>query len=298
MRVFRLVLFAAFGLYLVPAAPDTLFGDTPMSDDVERLVLIDGKTVNGWEAVESTLAPAIIQGTSALLFSVPVDWSAGEPNYPIGWPRIQMSVPPEQSDLRRWEQLRFRVRALTDRDPLPTRPLGITISAGDTHVSWERDAVGLQTGQWSEFVFDLRDLPERDRVRSIGVFISEDAYRDGETVRFYISDLELLCYTRPTLVGFDLLAAVAFADAKALPVAVKMLGLGEGDTAPVSLRLKEGAKMLAQAEVLVPKDVTQVSLPLPTGIRPGEYRLVASSGGEERARAVRLVSSPWEGEAQ
>ena len=131
MRVLRLVLFAAFGLYLVPAAPDVLLGDTPMSDDVERLVLIDGKTVNGWEAVESTLTPAVIQGTNALLFSVPVDWSTGEPNYPIGWPRIQMSLPAEMSDWRKWEQMRLRVYALTTRDPLPYRPLGVTVSSAD-----------------------------------------------------------------------------------------------------------------------------------------------------------------------
>jgi hypothetical protein len=298
MRALPLVLFAAFGLCLVPAAPDALFGDTSMGDDVERLVLIDGKTVNGWEAVESALAPAIIQGTNALLFSVPVNWSTGEPNYPIGWPRIQLSLPVEMGDWRNWEQMRVRVYALTSRDPLPYHPLGVTVSSADRNVSWERDAVGLQTGQWSEFAFDLRDLPERDRVRSVGIFISEDAYRDGETVRFYISELELLRYTRPTLVGFDLLAAAAFADAKALPVAVKMLGLGEGETAPVALRLKDGDKMLAQAEALVPEGVTQVSLPLPTGISPGEYRLVATGGGEERSRAVRLVPSPWEGEAQ
>jgi hypothetical protein len=298
MRLLRPVVLVSSGLCLVLALPDLLLGDRSRSDNVERLVLIDGKTLNGWEAVESTLSPAAVEGTHALLFSVPVDWRAGEPNYPIGWPRIQMSVPAEMSDWRKWERMRLRVYALTSRDPLPYRPLGVTVSSADRNVSWERDAEGLRTGEWRECTFDLRDVPERGRVRSIGVFVSEDAYPDGEKLSFYISDLELLRYTRPTLVGFDLLAAVAFADAKALPVAVKMLGLGEGETAPVALRLKEGDKMLAQADVLVPKDVTQISLPLPTGIGPGQYRLVASSGGEERARAVRLVSSPWEGEAQ
>jgi hypothetical protein len=298
MRLLSPVVFVSSSLCLLLALPDLVLGDRPKSDNVERLVLIDGKTLNGWEAVESTLSPAAVEGTPALLFSVPVDWRAGEPNYPIGWPRIQMSVPAEMSDWRKWERMRLRVYALTSRDPLPYRPLGVTVSSADRNVSWERDAEGLRTGEWRECTFDLRDVPERGRVRSIGVFVSEDAYLDGEKLSFYISDLELLRYTRPTLVGFDLLAAVAFADAKALPVAVKMLGLGEGETAPVALRLKEGDKMLAQADVLVPKDVTQISLPLPTGIGPGQYRLVASSGGEERARAVRLVSSPWEGEAR
>lgn len=288
----------ALALLLCLLTPGPARAATTADDNVERLILIDGRTLGGWVAVESSLAPDSVAGVPALLFTVPVNWSTGEPNYPIGWPRIQLSLPVEMGDWRKWEQMRVRVYALTSRDPLPYRPLGVTVSSADRNVSWERDAVGLQTGQWSEFAFDLRDLPERDRIRSVGIFISEDAYRDGETLQFYISELELLRYTRPTLVGFDLLAAVAFADAKALPVAVKMLGLGEGETAPVALRLKEGDTLLAQAEVVVPEGVTQVSLPLPTGISPGEYRLVASSGGEERSRAVRLVSSPWEGEAQ
>jgi hypothetical protein len=288
----------ALGLLLCLLTPGPAPAATTADDNVERLILIDGRTLGGWVAVESSLAPDSLEGVPALLFTVPVDWSTGEPGYPIGWPRIQMSLPVEMGDWREWEQMRLRVYALTSRDPLPYRPLGVTVSSADRNVSWERDAIGLRAGEWSEFAFDLRDLPERDRIRSVGIFISEDAYRDGETVRFYISELELLRYTRPTLVGFELLAAVAFADAKAVPVAVTMRGIGEGETASVALRLKEGDTLLAQAEVVVPEGVTQVSLALPTGIGPGEYRLVASSGGEERSGAVRLLSSPWEGEAQ
>lgn len=298
MRVLRLVLFAAFGLYLVPAAPDVLLGDTPMSDDVERLVLIDGKTVNGWEAVESTLTPAVIQGTNALLFSVPVDWSTGEPNYPIGWPRIQMSLPAEMSDWRKWEQMRLRVYALTTRDPLPYRPLGVTVSSADRNVSWERDAEGLRTGEWREYTFDLRDVPERGRVRSIGVFVSEDAYPDGEKLSFYISDLELLRYPRPTLVGFDLLASVAFADANGVPLAVHVLGLAESAAEPVAVRLVLRENAVSRTEARVPEGVTQLSLPIPAGLSPGEYSVVVSGAGHELSRTVRLISSPWQEKAR
>jgi len=294
MRLLHPAVFVLFGLCLVLTIPDLLLGDMPKSDSVERLVLIDGKTVNGWEAIESALSPAVLEGASALLFSVPVDWSTGEPSYPIGWPRIQMSVPGEMSDWRGWDRMRMRVYALTSRDPLPYRPLGVTVSSGDRNVSWERDAEGLRAGEWREFTFDLRDIPQRDRVRSIGVFISEDAYPDGEKLSFYISDLELLRYARPTLVDFDLLASVAFVDAKGVPLAVHVLGLAEGAAEPVALRLTMGENVLSRTEARVPEGVTQISLPIPAGLSPGQYSVFVSAAGHELSRTVRLISSPWQ----
>ncbi len=273
---------------------------------VERLVLIDGKAVDGWEAVDSTVSSVQLEGASALLFAVKVDWSSGEGSNPIGRPRIQMTMPPERGDWREWEQLRLKVYALTERDPLPRRALGVGIRTGDRRGSRDRPVEGLQTGRWQEFSFDLADVPERERVRSVSISISEDAYRDGEGLRFYISDLELVRYTQPMLSDLKVLASVAFADAEALPLSLKMLGLKVGETAPVELRLNAGDKVLASMTALASEGATQVSLPMPRGIRPGEYTVVASCKagapacphGQPRSQAVRLISTPWEGKAQ
>jgi hypothetical protein len=293
MKFTRVLLLSSLLVCLLAlAAP----ASTP-ADAIERLVLIDGKMADGWTAVESTLTPTAVEGVPALLFGVKVDWSAGEPDYPIGWPRIEMNVPVGRGDWRQWEQMRLKVYALTDRGPLPRRPLGVNVRT-PVRNGWEREAEELPAGQWREFTFDLRDIPERDKVESIGIFISEDAYPDGETLRFYISDLELIRYTKPTLAGSNLLAAVSFADSKALPLAVEMLGVKESASAPVLLRLMAGDRTLAQTEAHVPEGVTQVSLPLPAGLHPGEYTVVVSSGGRERSHPLKLVPSPWEGGVQ
>jgi len=261
--------------------------------DVERFVLIDGESTAGWESAESTLTPAEVEGTKALLFRVQVDWKGGEPNYPIGWPRIQFRLAPGQGDWRKWEQVRVRVYGKKAGAPFPAKPLGITISSGRRNVSWERDCFGLRAGAWQEFVFDLRDAPARDNVTSLGVFISESEYSDGEGLEFYISDLELLRYTRPTLIAFHPLGNVAFADAKALAAVVDMLGVAAGATALVRIELSKDGKMVAAASAQAAEGETQVSLPLSKPVDPGAYSLTIKSGGRSLSHSVTLVASPW-----
>jgi len=260
----------------------------------ERLVLIDGVSTAQWQAVESTLTPALIEGGNALLFRVTVDWKTGEPNYPVGWPRIQRSLPPGQGDWRKWERIRLRVYVKKTGGPFPHQPIGITISSGDRNVSWEKDCTGLKAGAWQEFTFDLRDVPEKDKVKSLGIFISESEYADGDVLESYISDLELLRYGRPTLVGFTPLAAAAFADSKALPLVVDLLGVQPGATAPVEIQLSRGGETIAAQTAKAGEGETQVSLPLPRGLAPGDYSLSVRSDARTLSHSIILIESPWQ----
>ena len=262
--------------------------------DVERWTLIDGRTVGPWVAVESTLSLAAAKGEDAFLFHVPIDWSAGEENYPVGWPRIQMRVPDASVDWRRWEQLRLRVYAPAEGDPLPAEPIGISLGTGDHHSSWGRSAAGLRRGDWMEFAFDLSDVPDRDRVHSICVFVSEEAYPDGATLRFYVSGLELVRYLKPTLMELASVPAVAFADAAAVPFEVKMLGVEAGGSARVEMTLRRGDTVVARTAAPVAQGATAVTLRLPPATPPGLYALVVRLGEKEITENIRLIASPWQ----
>jgi hypothetical protein len=267
------------------------------AEDVERWVLIDGRTVGAWRATEATLSLATARGEDAFLFHVPVDWTAGEEDYPVGWPRINMGIPDDRVDWRRWEQFRLRVCVPAEGDPLPAEPIGISLGTGDHHSSWDKSAAGLQRGNWMEFAFDLSDVPDADRVHSLGVFISESNYRHGDTLDFYVSRLELVRYLKPTLVGFESVPGVAFADAAAVPFQVKMLGVGDGTT-EIEIGLKRGDATVSQATARVVRGTTLVSLPFFATVLPGEYTLVARSGEKEISRPIRLIASPWQEAAQ
>ncbi len=272
-----------------------LLGNVSATDagDVERWVLIGGRSVGEWAAVESTLSLATARGEDAFLFHVPVDWTAGEKDYPVGWPRIQMRVPDDRADWRQWEQLRLRLYVPAEGDPLPADPIGISLGTGDHHSSWGRNATGLRRGDWTEFAFELSDVPDADRVHSIGIFISESNYRHGATLRFYVSRLELVRHLKPTLVGLDSVPGVAFADAAAVSFRVKMLGVGSG-TAEIEIALRRGDATVSQTTARVVRGTTLVTLPLSSTARPGEYTLLARAGEKEISQPIRLVASPWQ----
>jgi hypothetical protein len=265
----------------------------PPREPIETRVLIDGKTTGGWQAVESALTTSRVDGMKVLLFRGPVDWHAGEPDYPIGWPRIATSLPPDQGDWRGWDQIRLRVLPRTGAGSFPYWPLGITIQSGEKG-GWEKDVQALQSGEWQDVIFDLCDLPFPDRVRHVGIFISEDKYADGTMLEFSIARLELLRYTAPTLVDFRPITDLAFADAKALAARVKLAGVPQGKTVPTELRLMRGKQVVATRRAPTPAGEMQLFLPLPAHLSPGDYTISATSGGRTLSSRIRLIASPWQ----
>ena len=187
----------------------------------------------------------------------------------------------------------FWVYADYTLDTLPSRPLGLIITTKD-YGSWQRSLDTLVKGQWQHFVYPLDTIPGRDKVVEIKFFISEAYYRDRETVKFFIDDFELVRYTKPTVVSVEPLARVCYADDPALPVEIAMLGVHGSEETEVELRLEASGKLLVAVQKKLPRGRSRVSLRLPTGLKPGVYKIVASAGGHGVSAAVRLVESPWQ----
>ena len=261
---------------------------------VESRALIDGRQVAGWEAVESTLTQTSVEGEPVVLFRVPIDRSSGDPSRPGGRPHIQWSVPADQRDWRGWEQIRLRVLARSSADSFPSRPLGITIRSGDPPVTSERSVPALEVGKWQDFTFDLLDLSKSGAVSSVTLSVSTRRYADKTTLEFAIARLELLRYLQPTLLDLQVLVGVAFADARSLPMQVKLLGLPAGGTTPVELRLIKESTAVANCRAQAEEGETQFTFPLPRGLSPGEYTLSGTAGGSTLSAPVKLVASPWQ----
>ena len=292
MAIHRVLLGLLLVLIAASAAPAQISPDS--GKDVDTLILIDGVTTDRWEAVEGTLTRAIRDGFRVARFYVPVDWTAGEPDYPVGWPRLQPSLTEDERDWTRWEQIRIVVYAETTRDALPRLPLGISINTGEQNANWSRECEGLRKDEWGEFVFDLADLPLPDQVRSLSLYISDSEYRHGDTVTFSISRLELMRYRKPTLIGFRPVARIAFADEQVLGLTVRMLGIPTDATAPVEVLLTRGDGTLARHVTEVAQGTTRIAFPLPQGLAPATYSLVVSAAGRALSDTVQLVPSPWQ----
>jgi hypothetical protein len=263
---------------------------------IERLIICDGESAEGWSVTEATLEPSEQKARSgrSLLFHVPVDWQGGEANYPIGWPRCWFKVPEGARDWSKWERLRFWVYTETSRDTLPNVPLTLLLTTTGPKSNWSRD-LSLKKGEWVEIVLPLDDVPDRDQVREVKFAISESNYAHGDIVDFYIEDFELIRYTEATVVGLEPLTRVCFADEPAVPMMVEMLGLQPEATSAVKVCLMRGDKIVAEGIAQVAMGRNLVKLSLPAGLEVGDYTLGVGTGENALTASIKLVSSPWQG---
>ena len=261
----------------------------PAPQGVESRVLMNTEWAVGWQAVESTLTPA----PGGRLFRVPVDWKTGEVNYPIGWPRLEYTVPEGEGDWRRWEEVRVRLLPRSSAGSFPFRPLGMTLRSGERG-GWEKEVPVLRAGEWQEVSFDLRDLAFPDRVRGMGLFISEDMYADGTVLEFLIARVELARHLAPVLLEMQPVSGLGFAGTKSLAIRVKLAGVAPGRSAPVALTLARGAKTVAARRSMGAAGEQQLFLPLPARLPPGDYRVSATVGTSTRSATLRLLASPWQ----
>ncbi len=261
---------------------------------IESRALIDARQVAGWEAVESTLTETSVEGEPVLLFRVVINPGGASPSPHGVRPHIRWQLPADQRDWRGWEQIRLRLLAQNSAGNFPPRPLGITIQTGEPPTDSDLTVPALQTGKWQDFTFDLLDVPDLGAVGSLTLSLSRGRYADNTTLEFAIARVELLRYSQPTLLDLHLLVAIAFADAKSLPVQVKLLGLPAGATTPIELRLMKEGRAFASWRTQAQEGEMQLAFPLPGNLPAGDYTVSGAAAGTTLSAPVILVSSPWQ----
>ncbi len=116
---------------------------------MEKLLISDEETGEGWETAEATMQPSEEHAREgkALNFHINVDHTTGEPNYPIGWPRTYHPIPEDQRDWSQWDFLDFWLYADSSRDKLPSTPLGLILRCPDKAGSWSRTLSEAKKGK-------------------------------------------------------------------------------------------------------------------------------------------------------
>lgn len=265
-----------------------------------RRVLFEGDSAKSWSAAECTIESSTARtrtGKATWHWHVMVDYFAGEPNYPVGWPRVSHSVGAGAGrDWSGWDFLQMWIYSDTSRATLPKEPAGLTLQIPDSHSTYERPLSELKKGEWVEIKIPLAQLPRKDDARLIQFHISESNYRHQDELDFYIDDLALLRYAEPTLLEFAAESAVMFADAKGVPVRFNLAGVKPDAPVEIACEMRHGGRVAARAAVNATRGPQRVVLDLERQrVEPGEYELVArATGSEQTATArVRLVESPW-----
>jgi hypothetical protein len=267
--------------------------------ELERRVLMDAASAGRWSAAESTLVPSTAHtraGRAALHWHIPVDHHAGEAKYPIGWPRISYSIrQPAERNWAGWDYLEMWIHTRSSRATLPREPAGIAVYAPDKAGAFNRPLPELAIGQWAHVRIPLTQIPRHEDVRMFQLHISEARYAHGDTLDFFIDEIVLLRYARPTLLEFSARESTAFADAPSIRAHFTLAGVPPGEQAEVVCELQRDGRTMAATAAKLGRGPGQLAIDLgQTRLAPGEYQLLARvAGGGEASARVRLVESPW-----
>ncbi len=261
-----------------------------------RVSLEDGSGAARWGAAEATVqvSPEHAQrGGTSLHFHVAVDHHAGEPEYPIGWPRTSLDVPAELQDWSAYDFLELVIHAETSRDSLPPQPLGFIAYTPDRQRLYHRPLTQLRKGQTTTIVIPLSQIPRHNHVPRLQFFISESDYKHGDTVDFYIDDVALVRYAGPTLSEVAPVQAIAYDDAKHLGVRFRLLGLREGDGATVTARVRQEGRLLGEARWQLGRGEHEAWVALDRPPRPGEAHLELLIAEPQWLGKLRIVPGPY-----
>ena len=289
---------AIVGAALRQASAQMIVREGPM----EKLVLDGGEDVSPWGVAEATVtadAAHVKQGETAMHLAIPVDHYAGQPDYPIGWPRTYRDFrEPWQQDWSSFEFFSFCIYCATSREALPSEPLGLILYTPDKVRAYNRTLTELKKDEWVHVVIPLNQVPRHESVTRIQFYISESRYSHGDTLDIYVDDIALTRYAEPTIDAFAVGQKAIWSDARWLPATFRMLGLQAGDEAVVEFQVRRGRRVAARATRSVAQGTQRAWIDLgPRALPAGSCEVAARlKGARDWVTApVRVVASPWEG---
>lgn len=268
---------------------------------MEARVLADGDTASEWIPAEATMEPDAEHAREgrAMHFHIDVNHETGQPDYPIGWPRTYLRVPEEARDWSDWDFIDFWLYAETSREQFPETALGFIMRCPDRNNQWQT-TLHPEKGEWTHYRFELSNAPDPENCAAIQFFISESNYNHGDVLDFWIDDLALLRYAEPTIIDLQPLNRVQYADVDVVRVEVELTGLEEDETAEVLARLVCNDAAVRQGSMRLGQGVRTIPLKVGGNLPAGDYQVQAQIVGNDRtlSQPMRVISSPWEGEAQ
>lgn len=233
-----------------------------------------------WIATESSVAVSSLQlnGKPCLQWSVPIDHTAGEPKYPIGWPRVMFKAAVVDASWYLYDRFEMQVRVESSRPEAGPVPVSLTF-----YVKEAKDGHSLQLklppGEWQPIVLPMAALPEPAVLTGVRAAISESSFQHGDRLEFYFADARLLRSADCVLAKMVVASAVRRDGRMMLPVTTSMSGPVSDVPRGVPFRVARRSEVLRQEVLPVIRgerswlmDISELHLPA------GEYELTAFPG--------------------
>jgi hypothetical protein len=294
-----------FGYLFVAISSTVMFAqDLPKTviEGKEEILMLDHwAEPNNWRPAECTLGVSdkkSPKGTPTLHMHVPIDHQAGEPKYPVGWPRIDLvAKTPREKDWTSFDRLEFSVYTETSRSSLPKTPITLLVYCPDKNRVWSRDLSELKIGEWVSFSLPIAAMQYVNNVNIVKFSVSESNYQDKDVVDFHFSGFRLVRSVECRIGEMQILTPVLFSDQAELRVQLTIFGTPEEIRRGVPFSLRSG-KELVKLDTLAVKRGRQVLVIDLSHLKlaAGEYHLIAFEGEADKKKSAsfRIVNSPWQ----
>lgn len=261
----------------------------------EAVVLPEFTDAARWYTAESTLEPvadAPGEPGAAWHWQVEVDHTAGEPNYPIGWPRMGTTPLGKSWDWSGYDSLRFDIRCETSREALPDQAIGMVISMpdrGNQRSEW----LTVKQDAWTAVVLPIDQLSNPSDVTRLQFYIAESNWKHGDKLDCWLANVRLVRYTAPTVLSLRPLEALVASDSPYLVAEVRAAGIPDAQTVIGRFIVRQNGQDRHVGEVTLLRGVQRLIAPV-KGLRPGPAELVLTLGGTPTPPAtVTVLAGPF-----
>ncbi|MBR4675008.1 MAG: hypothetical protein IKP00_11135 [Victivallales bacterium] len=297
--LFSAVLLLTLYILAEPSAPFNMLPAQPTGavQDVEEYFYLDNlASPDQWAPAESEARSADeVNGHPALTFHVDVDHHAGEPKYPIGWPRMYARKP-NDFPWKDFDKFEFKIFTKTSSNVIPARAFAFRF-AGKPKINIE---IGFGSNQlklndWTTFSMPLAKVAEATSLSTCGFYISESNYPDKEILDFTFAEIRLVRSSYCKITEMET-QGVRYNTSPTLPVKITVFGPASDCARGVPFQIAQGEKVLRLETLPVVRgnqtllmDISELNL------ANGDYTLTAFPDNPDRKLTVsfKVIESPF-----
>ena len=245
---------------------------------------------------EISVSPHTVWEHPAFRMRIPVDFTTGEKQYPIGWPRMYLNLLPEEQAWQAYDRFEFQIFTETSRTNLPKRPLIFHLfNAQGQQKLITLDLAAI--GAWRTFDVNISDLGLTGNIARLGFNINEADYNDKDLVDFHIGGFRLARATVAQVTELKTVASALFCDSRVLPFELVVEGPPDKLAAGIQFQLRCGNRTALAITLPVTRGRQTLYLPLADAkLDPALYTLVACPDDPALRKEVTITvtSSPWQ----
>ena len=285
---------AAINLFAIPA------------EKIETLPMENFAIPQRWAPAESSLSVSEIKlnGTPTLKWVVPVDHYAGEPKYPVGWPRTYFSsfrkAPAVPADWRDWDFFEFDVKMTLENDPKnQSCVVSVMASSADTPTRFYVQLKKLHDGKTHGVKIPIDKIGNPAKIISWGFSISENNYKHGAKLTLLAGNFRLTRSSECWVDSLKMLTPAITAADNAIKINLSVSGPVSDVVrgVPFAISCAKTGKILRKETLPVSRGTTNMEIEVyELKLAPGNYNLTAFPGDKSKSKSVpfQIVSSPYE----